>query len=164
MTEAVIGVVANAASGPTIDLGPAPGTRHRIDVDLRWSDLDTLAHVNHAAVVDVLGECRLRWMKGHATTHGASSFSDPLVVASLTVDYSNPARHGEPLTVEMSITRIGNKSFTVLHEAVQAGTACVRATAVVVPLGPTDQPRELTPSERIYLTNYVHLPEGGIDP
>lgn len=133
---------------------------HAETVDVRWSDLDTLRHVNHAVIIDLISECRLRWMKGAATRDGAASFSDPLVVASLNLDFTEPVLYGTPVRVEMHIGRIGQRSFTVVHRALQEEATRAVAQAVVVPLGPDGRPRSLTPAERAYLTAHHPHPEG----
>ncbi len=132
-----------------------PAEQVVMDIDVRWSDLDTLSHVNHAVVVDLLGECRLRWMKGVASVDGSPGFADPLVVAALELDFARPVRHGLPLRVTLGIGRIGVRSFTVTHDAAQEGTHRVGARAVVVPLGPDGRPRALDDAERDYLSRHL---------
>ena len=83
---------------------------YRARVSPRWSDQDLNGHVNHAAVVTLLEESRIQWrstMPGLGTA-GAT----PTVVAALELNYRRPVVHGQDLTVELAVTRIGTSSFT----------------------------------------------------
>ncbi|WP_426938752.1 acyl-CoA thioesterase [Pseudarthrobacter sp. S3] len=125
----------------------------RTTVSPRWSDQDPNGHVNHAAVVTLLEESRIRWrsgMPGHPWPAGA-----PTVVAALELNYRRPVTHGEDLTVDLWVTRIGSSSFTLNCEARQNGLLAVDGRTVLVSVTPeAGAPRPLEEPERRWLEDF----------
>jgi len=122
--------------------------RHEHPVQLRWSDPDSLGHVNHARALGLLEDARLAMISGPAD----------VILARLEVDYLRQLyyRVGERPCVTSWVTRIGTKSLTVRQELVQDGEVVIRADAVLVMFDfATDASRPLTADERAHWSRYL---------
>jgi acyl-CoA thioester hydrolase len=112
--------------------------RHEHPVQLRWSDPDSLGHVNHARALSLMG--------------------GSVILARLEVDYLRQLyyRVGERPCVVSWVTRLGTKSFTVRQELVQDGQVVIRADVVMVMFDfATDTSRALTDDERAHWSRYL---------
>jgi acyl-CoA thioester hydrolase len=122
--------------------------RHEHPVQLRWSDPDSLGHVNHARALGLLEDARLAMVSGPG---GA-------ILARLEVDYLRQLyyRVGERPWVTSWVTRIGTKSLTVRQELVQDDQVAIRADSVLVMFDfATDTSRPLTDDERAHWSRYL---------
>lgn len=100
-------------------------------LQLRWSDQDALGHVNNARIVTLMEEARIRWTREDGKT---GRFEFGTVVASIQVDYLRPLYYQPEMLIRMSISRIGNKSFTVRGVGYQDDQPVFESTTVMVPL------------------------------
>jgi len=123
--------------------------RHEHLVQLRWSDPDSLGHVNHARALALLEDGRMAINEEPGSS---------LILARLEVDYLRQLyfRIGERLTVYSWVTRVGTKSFVMRQELVQDGEVAIRTDAVMVTFDfATDASRALTDDERAYWSRYL---------
>jgi acyl-CoA thioester hydrolase len=124
---------------------------HEHLVQLRWSDPDSLGHVNHARALSLLEDARLAMVADLPEAPG-------LILARLEVDYLRQLyyRTGERLVVCTAVTRIGTTSFTVRQELVQDDQVAVRADVVLVLFDfATDSSRAMTAAERDHWARYL---------
>jgi acyl-CoA thioester hydrolase len=124
--------------------------RHEHPVQLRWSDPDTLGHVNHARALSLLEDARLAMVDELA---GGS-----VTLARLEVDYLRQLyyRAGERPCVSSWVTRLGTKSLTVRQELVQDDRVAIRADVVLVMFDfAADTSRALTEEERQHWSRYL---------
>jgi acyl-CoA thioester hydrolase len=125
---------------------------HEHGVQLRWSDPDSLGHVNHARALSLLEDARLAMAE-----RGFDARPD-VILARLEVDYLRQLhyRAGERLTVRSWIPRLGTKSFTVRQELVQDGEVAIRADVVMVAFDyAANSTRALTDEERAHWSRYA---------
>jgi acyl-CoA thioester hydrolase len=125
--------------------------RHEHPVQLRWSDPDSLGHVNHARALGLIEDARLAMNDG-ALAGGS------IILARLEVDYLRQLyyRVGERPVVSSWVTRIGTKSVTVRQELIQDGEVAIRADGVLVMFDfTTGTSRPLTDEERAHWTKYL---------
>jgi len=125
---------------------------HEHGVQLRWSDPDSLGHVNHARALSLLEDARLAMAE-----RGFDARPD-VILARLEVDYLRQLhyRAGERLTVRSWIPRLGTKSFTVRQELVQDGDVAIRADVVMVAFDyAANSTRALTDEERAHWSRYA---------
>ena len=125
---------------------------HEHGVQLRWSDPDSLGHVNHARALSLLEDARLAMAE-----RGFDARPD-VILARLEVDYLRQLhyRAGERLTVRSWIPRLGTKSFTVRQELVQDGDVAIRADVVMVGFDyAANSTRALTDEERAHWSRYA---------
>ena len=123
--------------------------RHEHPVQLRWSDPDSLGHVNHARALSLIEDARLAMVDGPGWS---------VILARLEVDYLRQLyyRVGERPCVVSWVTRLGTKSFTVRQELVQDGQVAIRADVVMVMFDfATDTSRALTDDERAHWSRYL---------
>ena len=125
-------------------------------IPIRWSDQDVNGHVNNARVVTLMEEARIHWLNKHAVAEGVEGFTAPRVIAALNVEYLKPIVHGQELMVQMSICRIGSRSFTISYTALQGSNTVFQGSTVVVPFDSNaGKARLLAPSETNYLKRYL---------
>jgi acyl-CoA thioester hydrolase len=125
--------------------------RHEHLTQLRWSDPDSLGHVNHARALSLIEDARLA-MAHRAPGEGA------LILARLEVDYLRQLyyRVGERPCVFTWVTRLGTKSFTVRQELVQDDAVAIRADVVMVMFDfATNTSRAFTDEERAHWSRFV---------
>ncbi|RFU19050.1 acyl-CoA thioesterase [Geodermatophilus marinus] len=119
---------------------------HEHWVQLRWSDPDSLGHVNHARALSLIEDARLAVAEGIPGAGG-------VILARLEVDYLRQLyyRAGERVCVRTTTTRLGTKSFTVRQELHQDGEVAIRADVVMVAFDfAADTSRPLSDVERAH--------------
>ena len=117
--------------------------RHEHVVQLRWSDPDSLGHVNHARALSLFEDARFAMSDGVPT--------GGMILARLEVDYLRQLyyRAGERLVVSSWVTRLGTRSLTVRQELVQDDQVVLRVDCVLVTFDfATDASRPLDDAER----------------
>lgn len=127
-----------------------PEDGEEVEIHLRWSDQDSLGHVNNARVVTLVEEARIRW----SGRHGESDlFPHGLVVASMNLDYLRPVYYTSSVMVRVGVQRIGTKSFVVRHIGFQDGAPVFDGSNVMVALAEDKlTPRPLNENERSWLS------------
>jgi acyl-CoA thioester hydrolase len=126
--------------------------RHEHEVQLRWSDPDSLGHVNHARALSLLEDARLAM--------GDRGPEQPieLILARLEVDYLRQLyyRAGERLCVRSWVARLGTKSLTVRQELLQDGEVAIRADVVLVQFDfASNSTRAMTDDERAHWSRFL---------
>ncbi|WP_436690622.1 MULTISPECIES: acyl-CoA thioesterase [unclassified Geodermatophilus] len=124
---------------------------HEHWVQLRWSDPDSLGHVNHARALSLVEDARLAMAEGAPGDGG-------VILARLEVDYLRQLyyRTGERVCVRSWVTRLGTKSLTVRQELVQDGEVAIRADVVMVLFDfATDTSRAMTDGERGHWSRFA---------
>lgn len=135
---------------------------YRTRVSPRWSDQDLNGHVNHAAVVTLLEESRIKWRATMPGTRPAEA--TPTVVAALELNYRRPIHHGQDLQIELTVSKIGTSSFSLYITGAQNGAVAVHGRTVLVSVWPeTGKARPLAERERRWLTQY-QPPQTGTEP
>ena len=104
-----------AASSPRLLL--------RMDMPVRWRDLDAFSHVNNSTFLTYIEEARLQWFQS-LPGPWLSEDAAPVLAASH-VNYRRPIEWPAQLAVELYSERVGNTSLTVAHRIVQADDAGV---------------------------------------
>lgn len=99
----------------------------RMQLTVRWGDMDAFNHVSNVAYLRYMEECRSRWMSS-VPSHWQDADTGP-VVANININYRMPIVW--PATVEISLKPLspGRSSIKLEHE--------IRA------LGKNDKPGEL---------------------
>ena len=71
----------------------------KIQLDIRWADVDSFGHVNNATYLTYLEECRSRWLES-VPCHWEKGDTGP-VVASINVNFRR--RMHWPLSIEVTL-------------------------------------------------------------
>ena len=129
---------------------------YRVDVPLRWSDMDAYGHVNNVQFLRLLEDARViafqEWFG-----QDRSLLKEGVVVARHEIEYLAPLdfRHA-PISVDMWASKIAGASFDLAYEVrdpAEVGTMLyARAeTTLVAYEFATTSPRRLRPDERVVL-------------
>jgi acyl-CoA thioester hydrolase len=103
-----------------------------ITVNPRFGDMDILGHINNTVPVVWFELARNPFFKIFDPQMRLTPESFSLIMAHTDYDYVLPLYFQHEVEIRSWISRIGNKSFTVYHEAWQQGRLCVKGNAVVV--------------------------------
>ncbi|GAA1669093.1 thioesterase family protein [Glycomyces endophyticus] len=130
--------------------------RFKVDVAVRWSDMDVFGHVNNNKFMVLLEEARVAMMFDTAEDAGITGFREGVVVARHEVDFLLPVTVPAEVRVEVWIERIGNSSFTFAYELFANDKLALKARSVMVPFNTeTQRPRRVTGPERDFLERWT---------
>ncbi len=129
---------------------------YRVDVPLRWSDMDAYGHVNNVQFLRLLEDARViafeQWFGPDR-----SLLDEGVVVARHEIEYIAPLdfRHA-PITVDIWATKISGASFDLAYEVrdpakVGMTLYALAETTLVAYDFATVSPRRLRPDERAVL-------------
>ena len=111
-----------------------PKFRFKMKLDIRWSDMDEMHHVNNAVYHTYTEQARIYYF--HDTLKldwGQASF----ILASSHIDYLKPLTFPGEAYVYLRCTKLGNKSFelhyliTVIRNGVESLVAAASTTLVM---------------------------------
>jgi len=103
-----------------------------INVQPRFGDLDALGHVNNTVPSFWFETGRTQVLKIFDPELNVDKKSFPLIMAHIDFDFIDQLFLRSEVEIRTWISRIGNKSFTVSHEAWQEGRLCVKGNAIIV--------------------------------
>ncbi len=103
-------------------------------IHTRWSDMDGLRHINHAAYLSYMETARLDYYLHLGFAPERWDEEESTILASMQVDYIGQVSHPAVLEVGQRISRVGNKSFDILTAVFKEGedTPIVRANFILV--------------------------------
>ncbi len=102
---------------------------HRIDHGIRFSDLDGVGHVNHAAVARYFEEGRLAYLKG---IHDPITADPVFMLVHIAIDYRAQLRWPGEVTVGTRIVRFGRSSVHWDQTVFRGGVGAARSGSVMV--------------------------------
>lgn len=83
----------------------------RIPINIRFSDFDTLKHVNNANFLTYLEEARIKYFEEVITSEEVDWWQDGMILARMEIDFRKPITGIRNYFVYIRCSRIGNKSF-----------------------------------------------------
>jgi acyl-CoA thioester hydrolase len=84
--------------------------KHKIELNVRFMDLDAMHHVNNARYLNFLEESRIAYSQEILQLfNDVKTFN--AVVARIEIDYLRPIQFGEKVFVYTRVSKIGTKSF-----------------------------------------------------
>lgn len=110
--------------------GVANAALFRMQIPLRWRDLDAFNHVNNSNFLTFLEEARIRWFASLGKPW-VTETQAPLL-AAVQINYRMPISYPGDITVALSADRIGNTSITIGHRIVSDDGAMLYADGHVV--------------------------------
>lgn len=113
---------------------PAEATfRHKIDIQIRFNDVDTFGHINNNVYFAYYDLGKEKYLNDVLTSEFHKRPIVP-VVANINADFFLPIFYGTQVQVETSVVSIGTKSFTLLQQAVdkEKGTVFCQCKSVMV--------------------------------
>jgi acyl-CoA thioester hydrolase len=102
-----------AAVDATTNAGGGDRCLLRIELPLRWRDLDAFGHVNNSIFLTYVEEARLRWLTSLHVVWMDDAIA-PLLAATH-FNFRRPIEWPETLAIELRIERVGNSSLTLAH-------------------------------------------------
>lgn len=82
---------------------------HQIEV--RYGDLDPQGHVNNAKYLTYTEQARVFYLKQLKLWEGGSFLDLGVILADVQLTFRKPIQFGDPVSVGVRISRIGNKSM-----------------------------------------------------
>ncbi len=79
-------------------------------IEIRYADLDVLAHVNNAKYFTYMETTRLRYLNEVLGWGGLRS-EQGVIIARAVCDYKLALKYGDAVRVHMRVARLGGKSF-----------------------------------------------------
>ena len=102
----------------------------KVEIPLRFDDLDVQGHVNNVAVAVLFQEARGRFNSWHLSSFLGRGHG--LVVGSLMIDYAGQMHYPEPVEIDTGVLEIGSKSYQLGQIARQNGTIAAFAEVIMV--------------------------------
>jgi acyl-CoA thioester hydrolase len=127
-----------------------PAVHH---AQVRWSDPDTLGHVNHARYLSYFEDARMALLAASPTGVAGGPGDRGCIAARVAVDYAAPVtfRPGLTLRVETSTARLGTSSWTLDQRLFDADREVARCECVLVAYDyAAGKARPLDDDERAY--------------
>ena len=86
--------------------------KHKLKIEVRFSDLDAMRHVNNATYLTFIEEARIAYFN-EVLGRDKSSLNYSAIVARIEIDYLQPINLGDKLEVLTRVSKLGNKSTDV---------------------------------------------------
>lgn len=94
--------------------------RHQMPAQLRFSDVDQFGHVNNSVYFSLFDTCKTKYVMEVVGDEILSRLGT--VVASIKADFIAPIYYPDEIVIQTKVTRLGNKSYTVLQRAINKRT------------------------------------------
>ena len=106
-----------------------------------WGEMDAFGHVNNANYLRWFESARIAYFEKIAMSRSAQDASPWVpILARATVDFRKPVTYPDTITVEATVTKFGNTSFTMAYRAMSASLGLVaEGEAIVVVLDGSGQ-------------------------
>ncbi|WP_298440867.1 thioesterase family protein [uncultured Ferrimonas sp.] len=96
----------------------------------RFFETDALGHINNTVVPVWFEEGRTPIFELFVPQLELGNWN--LILARISVDFMAQIYYGQPVTIRTGLNKLGNSSFEVWHQVVQAGNVVARGQAVMV--------------------------------
>ncbi len=105
--------------------------KHKINLTVRFADLDAMRHVNNATYLSYLEEARIAYFN-QILNLPAYNLDFGAVVARIEINYIQPIVLGDQLEIFTRVSKLGNKSTDVenLIAVVKNGNKTIAAEAL----------------------------------
>ncbi len=121
-------------------------------IDVRFSDIDVLGHVNHAVFVSYMEHARFHWWQGFLK--GKPFEEEGFLIARVEVDYRKSILLGDKVRVELRCDKTGTTSFTLAFKVLREPDSVVLAEALIVHVMldfKTQRPKPIRPETLAWL-------------
>lgn len=107
--------------------------KHKTKIEVRFSDLDAMQHVNNATYLTYLEEARIDYFNS-LLNRKRNDLDFEAVISKIEINYLYPVVLGDEIEVFTRVSKIGNKSIDVDHlvaikkdnDFIQAATAMTK--------------------------------------
>lgn len=87
--------------------------RHRIELEVRFRDIDALRHVNNGVFFSYLEQARARYLIDVLDLDMVKGL--PMILASVRLDYRSPIQYGEHVVIDTRVDWVGTSSISMSH-------------------------------------------------
>lgn len=108
------------------------GWVEEIQVTVRFGETDALGHVNNTSYFIYLEEARIRFIEALGFDMNVEYWN--FILASTKLDFINQGFFNQVLTIKTYVSKVGTKSFELMHEisCSQTGEVIAKGNAVMV--------------------------------
>ena len=99
-------------------------------IEPRFSDTDALGHISNTSFPVWLEESRAELFKIFHPTLDLKTW--PLIIARIEIDFLAQSYWGSEVSIKTYISKLGNSSCPVVHEASQNGKLVAKGLAVMI--------------------------------
>ncbi|MDE6484701.1 MAG: acyl-CoA thioesterase [Duncaniella sp.] len=136
---------------------PAPGTfHHYIPVQIRFTDIDALGHVNNAVYINYFDLGKTKYFE--SAMHDAIDWGNiGVVIVNINCSYYAPTLYEESIEVLTKVTEIGQRSLHVEQRLINSDTMQTKAVCYTILSGfsrETMKSVEITPEWITALEKY----------
>jgi acyl-CoA thioester hydrolase len=103
-----------------------------IQVIVRFGETDALGHVNNTSYFIYLEEARIRFIESLGFDMNVECWN--FILASTKLDFINQGFFNQVLTIKTYVSKVGTKSFELMHEVncSQTGELIAKGNAIMV--------------------------------
>ncbi len=139
--------------------------RGRVEMQVRWSDVDLFGHVNNAAYLGYLDDARFTLFPSMGVDETGALTASMLVVVKHEIEYLAALTYRPaPFAVEVWVPKIGRSSVDFAYEILEVAnheTVYLRARSRMVQLDTaTHAARAFTAEERAAFEGHLGAPPG----
>lgn len=108
--------------------------KHRVPIQLRFNDTDALGHVNNSTYFSFYDLGKTEYFR---TVRGYNIFKNEIdiVVAHAEVDFIEPVFLTDEISVQTSVSKMGNKSFSLDQQIIDLKSGAVKCKCTTVMVG-----------------------------
>ena len=100
--------------------------KHTYPVQLRFSDVDQLGHVNNSVYFSLYDLAKTAYMKAVSGDTPVNYHDTSMVVANLNANFFAPVFFSERIAIQTAAVHFGNKSFVLYQRALNQDTGEVK--------------------------------------
>ncbi len=108
--------------------------KHTLPIQLRFNDVDSLGHVNNTVYFSFYDLGKTAYF--NEIKNSKDSLEDAgLVIANIQVNFLLPVFPNEKIAVQTAVSEIGNKSFKLFQQVIDADTEEIKCVCQTVMVG-----------------------------
>lgn len=108
--------------------------KHKIPVQIRFSDIDLLGHVNNAVYLNYFDMAKTKYFETVNGSVADWSRSD-VVVANVNIDFFSPIFLNDEIVVKTKVIRTGIKSLDMIQQIEEVRTGAIKTLCRTVMVG-----------------------------
>lgn len=88
-----------------------------VEIPVAWGDMDAYAHVNNTVYLRWFETGRIAYFERLGLVERKEESGVGPILARVAVDYRRPVTYPDSVRVDVAVTRIGTRSFTMVYRA-----------------------------------------------
>ena len=97
-------------------------------IEVRYGDLDPQGHLNNAKYLTFMEQARISYIKQLGLWEGGSFMDIGIILADVHISFKSSIEFGQPVSVGVRISSIGNKSLNMEYRIEDSRTGDVLST------------------------------------